>query len=312
MRVALTPQQLKAFLMVAELKNFRLAADACHVSQPALSRTVKVIEEVLGTSLFDRNTRRVELTAAGCELVPIARRIVGEFDDAFSELNQFVEGRSGRVTIAMLPSVGVGLLPAAIASFKARYPAVAFHLRGLSAGPLLQAIDQGTADLGISVPPPAESRFAYQHLLTDEFVLVCRRDDALARLEAISWSTLQNHPVILASAASSIRPMTDAAFVRAGLSIQPAYECDGELSICGALIAQGLGVMAVPRLALRLMDCTGLATVPLRRPVMRRRIGLITRAERTLSTAALNFQAHLLACAAHGWQAAGSARRRSA
>ncbi len=300
MRIPLTPQQLRSFLLVAELKNFRLAADASHVSQPALSRTVQQIEEVLGTLLFDRNTRRVELTPAGTELVPIARRIVGEFDDAFAELSQFIEGRSGRITVAMLPSVGVVLLPAAIASFKAQYPAVEFRLKGLSAGPLLDAIAEGTADIGFSVQPPTNSHFAYQHLLVDDFVLVCRKDHPLATHTELTWAVFQHHPVIAPSSSSSIRPMTDAAFMRLGLSIRPAYECEGELSIGGALIAQGLGVMAVPRLALRLMDLAQLAAVPLKRPLLRRKIGIITRAERTLSTAALNFKSHLAVSYANG------------
>lgn len=295
MRVPLTPRQLNAFLQVAELKNFRLAAEVLHLSQPALSRTINQMEHVLGAQLFDRTTRHVALTPAGVQLMPIARRIVREFDDAFSELNQFIQGRSGRITVAMLPSVGATLLPAAIASFKSGFPDVDFHLRGLSAGPLLDALDEGSADVGVSVRPPVNTLFEYDHLLEDDFVLVCRQDSPLARQAQASWRAFQDHPVIAPSSSSSIRPMADAAFLRLGLTIRPAFECDGELSTCGALIAQGLGIMPVPRLALCLMDLSRLAAVPLKKPILRRQIGIIVKAERSLSQAALHFVDHLAA-----------------
>lgn len=300
MRISLTPQQLKMFLLVAELKNFRRAARALHLSQPALSRTIKQMESALGTTLLDRNTRRVELTAAGVELMPIARRIVSEFDDAFGELAQFMEGRSGRISVAMLPSLGVALLPQAMGSFKACYPSVEFSISGLAARPLLEAIEEGAVDFGITVQPATGKRFDYQHLLRDEFVLVCRNDHPLASAKALPWSTFLEHPFIATSHSSSIRPMTDAAFQRLGLTVRPALEYGGELSICGALIAQGLGITAVPRLALHLMNCARLTAVRLHRPILHRRIGIVTRSGRTLSTAALNFKTHVAACLTSG------------
>ncbi len=100
MRMKVTLHQLEVFLSVAELRSFTEAGRTLNVSQPALSRTIRQIEDGVGARLFDRDTRNVELTPAGRELAPIARRILGEFEGAFSELAQFVEGRSGRVTVA--------------------------------------------------------------------------------------------------------------------------------------------------------------------------------------------------------------------
>lgn len=288
MRINVNLQQLEAFLHVAAKGNFRAAAQSLNVSQPALSRTVRLAEEMLGVRLFDRDTRHVEITAAGRELLPIARRIVGEFDDAFSELAQFLEGHSGHVRIAALPSLGVAVLPAAIAAFRAVRPEVEFSIFDASAQPLLAAINEGHADFGISVRPAPDKRFAYRHLLDDPFVLICRKDDPLAQQKVASWSACATRPFIASSPASSIRPVTDAVFVQKGIALRPAFECANS-AIGGALVASGLGISAMPRLTLRLIDCTLLAAVPLVRPAAARQIGIVTRNGRSLSPAATAF-----------------------
>jgi len=288
MRVNLTLQQLEAFVRVAATGNFRAAAQALHVSQPALSRTVRMAEQVLGARLFDRDTRHVALTAAGHELLPIARRILGEFDGAFSELSQFLEGRSGHVTVAALPSVGVALLPEAIAAFRRAHPQVAFSIVEAAAEPLLRAVDEGRADFGVSVRPAPDRRLHYRHLLDDPFMLLCRRDDALARRAALPWSVCASRPFIASSAGSSIRPMTDAVFLQKGMPLRPAFEYPS-VAIGGALVAAGLGVTALPRLALRLVDVSALAAVPLQRPSLARQIGVVTRIGRSLSPVARAF-----------------------
>jgi DNA-binding transcriptional LysR family regulator len=92
MRINVTPQQLNCFLRISEAGSFSAAAKQLGVSQPALSRTIRLIEEALGTRLFDRDTRNVMLTPAGLELRPIAGRLLAEFQGAFGELAQFIAG----------------------------------------------------------------------------------------------------------------------------------------------------------------------------------------------------------------------------
>lgn len=293
-RIDLSPQQLKAFLRVAETSSFRRAAERAFVSQPALSRTIAQIETVLGTRLFDRDTRKVSLTAAGLELLPVARRIVAEFDDSFSDLVRFVEGRSGRVVLGALPSLGVHMLPAAMAGFRATYPDVRFRLIGRTAEILIRAVESGDVDFVVSTPPPFGGRLLFEELLQDAFVLVCRSDDPLAGETDLPWSTLLERPLIATPPSSSIRPLSDDAFREAGLAPEPAFECDGELPICGAMVRAGLGLAAVPKLAMSLMGAEGLAAVPLRDPVKRRTLGIVRHEARSLSTAASRFHDHLI------------------
>ena len=282
MRIDITLQQLQAFVEVAKTSNFRAAAHALHVSQPALSRTIRIVEELAGARLFDRDTRHVELTPAGRELLPIALRILENFHSSFSELSQFLEGRSGHLTIAALPSTGSAMLPNAIAEFRASHPQVAFSFIEGPAELVRSAVDEGRADFGISVRPGPQEPMLYRHLIDDPFVLLCRRDDALAGRASVAWSVFATRPFIASGFRSSIRPITDAAFLQRGLQVVPALEYPS-VAAAGALVAAGLGITALPRLALQLTRNDDLVTVPLQRPAMSRPIGLVTRAGRSPS-----------------------------
>ncbi len=293
-----TLHQLEVFLSVAELRSFTEAGRTLNVSQPALSRTIRQIEDGVGARLFDRDTRNVELTPAGRELAPIARRILGEFEGAFSELAQFVEGRSGRVTVAALPSIAAAILPATIERFRHGHPQVDFTIRDALSDVIVSAVDEGHADLGVTVRPPVSERLAYRPLLSDDFVLVCRADDPLAGDAAVPWSVFEGRAFIAMASSSSVRAMTDAAFLQAALAVKPLYECE-HIATAGSLIAAGLGVTALPRLTLPLIGFARMSVRPLEQPILSRSIGVVTRIGRSLSPAAQAFLTALIEDARH-------------
>jgi len=221
---------------VAELESFSLAARELAVSQPALSRTIQQVEAEIGARLFDRTTRNVTLTPAGAELRPIASRLVAEFEGAFGELALFVVGRRGRVVVAALPSVAAVLLPPAIVGFQADFPDVEVSIQDGLSGSVLDAVREGRADIGITMGPSPSDTLAYTPLLSDEFGLVCRQDSPLAAKQVAPWSIFSEHRFIAMSPASSVRQMTDAAFLQAGVAVRPLYGCSF-LGTAGHLVA---------------------------------------------------------------------------
>lgn len=292
MRVKLTLQQLEAFEKVATLGGFRAAAQSLFVAQPALSRTIRLAEDVLGTRLFDRDTRHVELTPSGRELLPIARRILKEFDSAFSELSQFMDGRRGHVNIVSLPSVGVTLLPRTLADLIRQLPDVSFTMEEATAEPLLKLVEQGRVDFGITVEPRADSRLRYTHLLDDRFVLMCRRDDPLARRKSVPWSVLGSQPFIGSSSQGSVAPIVDAVLLGQGIQVKQSMQFPS-VAAAGAMVAEGLGITALPQLSAGLVTSKEVVTVPLNEPSVSRRIGIVTAAGRSLSPAAAGVMRHL-------------------
>ena len=225
MRINLTPQQLSAFLHLAQAGSFRDAARQQRMSQPNLSRTIQAMEEAIGHRLFDRTTRRVQLTPTGHELRPIAERLVAEFDAALGELDQFVEGRRGCVVIAALPSISATLLPGAIARFLKANPAVDFQIRDDLSAKVVEAVVAGKADIELTTRPIPAEDLAYRPLVEDAFGLVCRADHPLAREVSAPWTVFANAPFVAMDPRSSVRAMTDAAFLQNGIAVRPLYEC---------------------------------------------------------------------------------------
>jgi DNA-binding transcriptional LysR family regulator len=285
MRIRLTPHQLAAFLDLARAGSFSLAARERGVSQSALTRIIQHMEAMIGRTLFDRTTRSVELTPTGRELLPIAERIVAEFDDDLSELARFVEGRRGTVVVAALPSIAAVLLPPAIARLQAQAPEVEVSILDGLSGSVIEAVEKGRADFGLTIQPSDQTALTWQPLVADPFGLVCRHDDPLAGKGPLPWSVLVERPFIAMAPESSVRQMTDAALRRAALSIPQLYGC-AFLGTTGHLVASGLGVTALPRLTLPLLGSGDLAWRPLENPIVERRIGLVTPIGRTLSPAA--------------------------
>lgn len=289
MRIKLTLHQLEIFLSIAELRSFTEAGRVLNVSQPALSRTIRQIEDAVGVRLLDRDTRNVKLSPAGQELLPVAKRILAEFEGAFGELAQFVEGRSGRITVAALPSIAAAILPATIKRFQSSHPQVDFAIRDVLSGVIMSEVDEGRADLGLTVRPSVSERLAYRSLVSDDFVLVCRSDDPLTAGEGpLPWSIFEGRRFVAMAESSSVRAMTDAAFLQASLAVRSLYECE-HISTAGSLIAAGLGVSALPRLTLPLVAFPCMSVRPLAEPVMSRSIGIVTRIGRSLSPAAQSF-----------------------
>ena len=182
--------------------------------------------------------------------------------------------------VAALPSIAASLLPGAISDFRRAHPNVEVIIKDALSAPVIEAVALGVADLGLTARPVPDAKLRYRELLTDEFLLVCPSDNALPRRKPAGWSIFADHPFVAMSPASSVRSFTDAALLQARVSIRQLYEC-AHLSTTIRLVAAGLGWTALPRLALSSLAMTGLDTRQLIDPVMKRSLGVVTRANRS-------------------------------
>jgi LysR family carnitine catabolism transcriptional activator len=284
---------LRLFMQVAYNRSFSETGRLANVSQPALSRTIRLLEEQLEVRLFDRNSRNVELTSAGEALLPIVERLTADFDHAFSELAQSFAGERGRVVVGALPSVAAGMLPSLLASFHATHPQVDITLRDSISGALLQQLNERQIDLAITTQTD-EADLIFTPLMQDDMMLVVAAGGPHDTSEPASWTLLGEHPFIAMAPRSSVRELTDVVMARANVSAKPLYECT-HLSTVGALIEAGLGITALPRSTLDMLQRGRIAARPLTDPVVERTIGIARAAGRSLSPAADAFLLHLLA-----------------
>ena len=148
-RINLSLHQLEAFVGVARYGGFTRAAERLFTSQPGLTLLIRQLEEELQVRLFDRTTRRVELTSAGLELLPVAERVFAELELTVQNLRDLGNVRRGRVVVAALPSLSATLLPQALALFNTQYPDVKVLLRDGAAGEIVEMVRAGHADFGV-------------------------------------------------------------------------------------------------------------------------------------------------------------------
>jgi DNA-binding transcriptional LysR family regulator len=276
---------VQAFVAVADTTNFRKAAEQVHISQPAFSRRIDKLERALGVKLLDRNTRKVELTAVGREFARKMRLMLDELDGTLLGIQEVAATRMGEVTIACVPSAAFYFLPQVIHRYHAAYPNIRVRIFDAGANEVLSAVARGEADFGLNFIGGAEADLTFEAILEESFVLACRRDHPLARRRSVAWRELRDHPFMTVARSSGNRLLLDLAL--AGVPDRPVciYEAQHVTTLLG-LVEAGLGVAAVPRLAMPVGDHPTLVSVPLKEPEVKRRMGLIRRTGRTLSPAA--------------------------
>ena len=284
---------LKAFLAVARSQSFTEASRVLHISQPALSRTIRLLEEDLGVRLFDRDTRNVVLTPAGLALQPVVERLIADFEQAFSELHQTFSGQRGRIVVGSLPSIAAGILPRLIADFQKAMPRVDVQIRDALAGALEQMLEDRQIDLALIAVDRPPAQLSFSALGEETFGLVCQAGGELDMDGPASWSVFTDHPFIAMARSSSVRIATDAALTRAGLSPTQLYQC-AHVTTVGGLVRAGLGVSACPPSTMALMGQTGLCWRPLIDPAVNRTLGLARAPGRTLPPAAAAFERYVI------------------
>ena len=273
---------LIAFRAVAELGNFRKAAEAVHISQPAFSRRIDKLEQALGIRLLERTTREVRLTAVGREFSRSISTLLDGLDETLLAVRGVGTARMGEVCIACVPSTVYYFLSNVIQRYRARYPKLRVRVYDASANEVLGAVSSGEADFGLNFLGGSEPEIDYRPLLTERFVIACRRDHPLAALRKATWRDLEGHDFILTAKSSGNRLLLDQALAGTSTRLRPVYEAQHVTTLLG-LVEAGLGVAAVPSLAMPPYEHPLLKSIPLGEPQVMRRIGLIKRKGRQLS-----------------------------
>lgn len=174
----LTFRQLRYFDALARHGHFGRAADACAVSQPALSVQIKELEESLGTVLFERGPRRVRLTGFGEEFALRVRDILRAVDELGDLARASREGQMGRLRIGVIPTIAPYLLPTILRSLTRKHPGLDVHVRETLTPRLIEELSEGRLDTAIVALPIHEPSLTEIALFTENLVLVRRDGDA--------------------------------------------------------------------------------------------------------------------------------------
>jgi DNA-binding transcriptional LysR family regulator len=286
MHINWTPRDLDIFLVLAETGSFRRTATQVHLSQSAVSGVVARLEESLGTRLFDRTTRSVNLTAAGQVFVEQAKLLKAQTEEAVQRVQHITQIQSGKVSMAALPSLSATVVPRVMARYAAQYPDIALQLHDTLSGPAFDLVRAGTVDFALTAANPDYPDLDYTPLSADGFVLLIPLNHRLAKGKTpLNWLQVAELTHISMPLPASVRQYANAALIEHRIAFQPRYEVE-HIATIHAMVKAGLGVAALPELAAAFVHQDGVVIRRLTGPDIQRPIGVVTRRSRSLSPAA--------------------------
>ena len=254
--------QLKAFAAVARQKSFTRAAAELGLTQSAISRSVRELEDEIDQRLFDRTTRQVELTDAGEHLSQRICHLIEEVEQTLRESQGAARPCQGAVQIASDPVLSSMSLPGWLAGCRAAWPGIGISLKDRSHEAVLQCVRSGEVDFGIATNPQSGDDLYCEGLCVDPFHAVLPSQHPLATRETVGWGDLNDANVLMLDQHSGIQPAVEQAFgvyhVRAG-----SLQVLGHFAAIFGMVALGLGIGIVPSRA----QAAGLGPAAVMRPL---------------------------------------------
>jgi len=289
----LTARQLHAVLAVAEYNSFIAAASFLKTSQPALTRTIKRVEDVLGVRLFDRSTRRVAITAAGKEFVAVAERMLNDLRISVGSMREIGAEQRGRIIVSSIMSVANGLFPAIVAKYRASRPGVEIVLREGVHGTVLEDVRGGAADLGATYVDDVPDFVAAKRMSREVFEVILPRNHPLIKTSkraSVTLGELVGFPLVSLPFESRTRRIIDGAASTAGYTLQHAATVT-QFATMMSFVRAGVGIAIIPSGAVAGLLGKDLAILALSKPRLSRDVGLIWLRDRELTPAARGFAA---------------------
>jgi DNA-binding transcriptional LysR family regulator len=290
-----TLKQLRAFVTVADKASFVSASKALHLSQPALSQTIRQLEIEVGNALFQRTTRSVRLTPLGMSFLPHVRHLLRQFESVMDDVKEVAARKRGKVAIACLPSVASRLMPRVVAVNDKLYPGIRVVIRDMNMRGILAAVTAGEADIGIGSAPAEDSGLESVVLARDYFHGLVPITSPLARRRTLKWSDLANLPFVAMTLDNGVRELIDAATGEQGIKLNIVAEVSNIATLNG-MLEEGIGVSALPGLVLPRNDQSFIRHRILTEPKVQRVIRLFWRGNVGLSPPAQAFVASLCRC----------------
>lgn len=285
--------QLRHFVWVAELKGFHAAAEKAHRTQPAISLSIKDLENKLGEPLFEkRNAKSTnsELTPFGQHFMPQAKELIAHHDRIAKDMTLMAEHKTGHLRLASVPSIASRMLPEILSSFVENAPNLHISFYDDNAGAVLQMVENQEVDFGIASLWHEEEHNdkTFIPIWEDNVGVVCRTDHPLAAYDELHWEQLREHRLI-SNGTSRLLQDSEAE----PLLGHSQFYISNMISLV-AMLEAGMGVTTLPWFAFP-QESTKLKFIPLTTPNLVRRIGIIRMSNKSLTPAADSLVQFILA-----------------
>ncbi len=274
--------QLTYAVAVAEERSFTRAADRLHLAQPSLSRQVRLLENELGVSLFNRGPGQgpVTLTADGSALLPFLQRVMADIEATGAEARALSGMVRGRLAVGATPSLVTSVLAPALVAFHGHHPGIVLSVVEAGSHQLVPQVAAGEVDLALIVLPVTDPLVVTAPLFDDPLVLAIAPDHPFAARHQVNVRDLDRLDLVMFREGYDLRAVTLDACRAAGVEPHLVSE-GGEMAGVLAFVAAGLGAAVVPAIALP--SDGSLVGIHFRGPELSRTVALAQRGDRTLA-----------------------------
>jgi Transcriptional regulator len=271
-------RDLRYFVALADTRHFGKAAERSFVSQPTLSAQIKKLETYLGVQLIERQPRKVTLTETGAKILPLARRILQESDEIVSMARNEHDPLSGKLKVALIPTIGPYLLPLVARKLRKQLPRLKLMLYEYQTQPLLDKLRAGDVDLGILALPVPLDGLEARPLYDENFTLAVPTNSPLAKKTSVKVDDLNGETLLLLEDGHCLRDQALDVCSRIDVKESEDYRATS-LETLRQMVAAGLGITLLPELATRGPFGTGqgLLVKQFARPVPSRNVGAVWR-----------------------------------
>jgi len=277
-------QNLKAFITVAELGSFSEAADSLYLTQSAISKRIALLEQQIGKRLFDRIARQVSLTEAGNELLPRARRILQEYENALQAINDLSGEASGTLRLAISHHLGLHRLPPILKQFAQQYPNVTLDIEFMDSEKAYEQVLHGESEVAvITLALDSHHNINSKKIWNDPLRFICAQDHPLAKLKKPALKDLAEYPIILPGLNTYTGRIIQNLFQKEGIPLKAPMSTN-YLETISTMVEIGLGWSVLPETLVR-----DLHVMPFEQISIERELGYIHHTKRSLSNAAVAF-----------------------
>ncbi|AJY76446.1 selenium metabolism-associated LysR family transcriptional regulator [Paenibacillus beijingensis] len=207
--MALNFHQLHIFYTVADKGSFSAAAVALHMTQPAVTMQVQSLEDYFGTKLFQRSTKRIELTEAGRTLLPYAKQSIDLIRETDAAMSKFTSQLKGRLQLGASLTIGEYILPRLLGSFGQEYPHISISMKVMNTTQIMDEIFSHHLNFGLIEAPVSHPDLHIEPVMNDELVLIAHRGHPLASRESVLLEEAMSYPLVLREQGSGTRQVME-------------------------------------------------------------------------------------------------------
>lgn len=237
---------LKAFIKVAETGSFSRAAEQLFLTQPAISKRIKQLEQQFASKLLDRQGKQIHLTQTGLALLPRARQILKDIQHAQQSIADMEGSPMGSLTMATSHHIGLHRLPPILRAFTAQYPEVDLSLNFMDSEQACQLIENNELEIAVvTLPFDASLKLEFTPIWDDQLMITCAADHPLTERSIISLNDLVKHPAVLPSHGTFTRQAIEQALQEVLSELKINLETN-YLETIKMMVSVGLGWSILP------------------------------------------------------------------